>query len=313
VNLYGYVYNQPFNYVDDTGGKPIPMIGDDLRRAQEQGGFFGLMGATPAAIWNLMNPFDPTSPASMGRQKFNSEMLPRALANLDAMNVPSSLKTLIKLNIGFGIAGNSLNPLNGAVGLYDTGTTVARIGPVATGKQILKSIHDQPAVFAGALPLMFVGGRGFFSTESLGEVAAVEEVAADANAETGLMVHPFSGGGTHITTSVRLAAHAESPTFGGANGLFLAPTRQIDKLLASGASRSQIEIALGLDEGALAQGTLMRIDVANPFARNLSLPTSGNIFFRPGTGMTWGGLNEGIITSPLKTDSGVLLQPVSGL
>jgi hypothetical protein len=88
------------------------------------------------------------------------------------------------------------------------------------------------------------------------------------------------------------------------------PARQVDALLASGASRSQIEVALGLNQGALSQGTLMRLDVANPFTRNLALPTSGNMFFRPGTGMTWGGLNEGIITSPLKTDPGVLLRPI---
>gem|GEM_PF-4120746 len=135
----------------------------------------------------------------------------------------------------------------------------------------------------------------------------------DAKTENGLMVHPFSGGGTHITTSVSLATHTESATFGAADGLFLAPTRQIDGLLASGASRSQIEITLGLNQGSLAQGTLMRIDISNPFARTLSLPTSGNIFFRPGLGMTWGGLNEGIITSPFKNDPGVILQPIQGL
>jgi len=125
-----------------------------------------------------------------------------------------------------------------------------------------------------------------------------------------LMVHPFSGGGTHITTSTRLAAHAESATFGGPSGLFVAPTRQVDALLASGATRTQIEIALGLNQGSLSQGALMRIDVANPFTLNLSLPTSGNMFFRPGTGMTWGGLNEGVITSQLKTDPGALLRPI---
>lgn len=138
-------------------------------------------------------------------------------------------------------------------------------------------------------------------------VTEAELLAAKTGSE--LMVHPFSGGGTHITTSARLAAHAESATFGGPSGLFLAPTRQVDSLLASGASRSQMEVALGLNQGALSQGTLMRIDVANPFARNLSLPTSGNTFFRPG-GLTWGGLNEGIITSPLRTDPGVLLRPI---
>jgi hypothetical protein len=133
---------------------------------------------------------------------------------------------------------------------------------------------------------------------------------SSADARRALVVHPFSGGGTHVTTSARLAAHAGSATFGGPSGLFLAPTRQIDALLKSGASRAQIEVALGLNQSTLSQGTLMRIDVADPFARNLTLPTSGNMFFRPRTGMTWGGLNEGLITSPLKNDPGVILRSI---
>jgi hypothetical protein len=51
-----------------------------------------------------------------------------------------------------------------------------------------------------------------------------------------IVVHPFADGATHITTSAWLAAHAESATFGGAGGLFVAPTSQINSLIASGAS-----------------------------------------------------------------------------
>jgi len=163
-------------------------------------------------------------------------------------------------------------------------------------------------------------GRGVFELAAMAlpvakakYVDTAGDVGRVARAGTELMIHPFSGGATHITTTARLAAHADSATFGPPTGLFVAPTRQIDALLASGASRTQIEIALGLNEGALAEGTLVRIDIADPFARNLSLPTSGNMFFRPGTGLTWGGLNEGIITSPLKTDPGVLVRPIPGL
>lgn len=142
-------------------------------------------------------------------------------------------------------------------------------------------------------------------------VPQAERVAAKTG--TDLMAHPFSGGGTHITTSARLAVYAESATYGDPiRGLFLSPTRQIDALLASGASRSQIEIALGLEHRALSQGTLLRIDVANPFARSLSLPTSGGTFFRPGTGLTWGGFNEGTIMAPLKTDLGVIRRRIPG-
>jgi len=149
-------------------------------------------------------------------------------------------------------------------------------------------------------------------TSVLGEVGgAASQAEAQCVSRTGtdLMAHPFSAGGTHITTTDTLAFYAESATFGGSNGLFLAPTAQVDALLASGASPSQIEFALGLEEGSLGNGTLVRIDVADPFARNLSLPSSGNMFFRPG-GLTTGNLYEGVVTSPLKTDPGITLRSI---
>ena len=177
----------------------------------------------------------------------------------------------------------------------------ADAGFVKQGNKLVKSYGPRSP------PDQTVAGTFTVSDPAVFQARVSEVGGAKTGSE--LILHPFSGGGTHITTSARLAAHAESATFGGPSGLFLAPTRQVDALLASGASRSQIEIALGLNEGALSQGALMRIDVANPFARNLSLPTSGNMFFQPG-GLTWGGLNEGIISSPLKTDPGVILCPI---
>jgi hypothetical protein len=93
----------------------------------------------------------------------------------------------------------------------------------------------------------------------------------------------------------------------------VAPSSQIDAILASAQSRAEIEIALGLEQGALSGGELIRLDITNPFSRNLALPTGGNQYFRPGTGLTWGNVNEGIITSPLKTDAGVTQTVVPGL
>jgi hypothetical protein len=130
---------------------------------------------------------------------------------------------------------------------------------------------------------------------------------------TNLIVHPFADGATHITTTAQLDRYAASPTIGGPNGLFVAPTSQIDELLANGASRADIEAALGLEPGALSTGDVVRIDISDPFSRNLSLPTSGNRFFRPETGLTWGNLNEGVIASPLKTDPSVKPVIVPGL
>jgi hypothetical protein len=146
------------------------------------------------------------------------------------------------------------------------------------------------------------------ATEVAAPVATAAKVERAVVSE--IVIHPFANGGTHVTTSARLSAHAESATFGGSSGLFVAPTGQINQLLASGASRSQIEVSLGLSQGALAKGNLMRIDIADPLSRNLTLPKTGNEFFRPGSGVTWGGLNEGIITSPLKSDSGVMLRSI---
>jgi RHS repeat-associated protein len=122
-----------------------------------------------------------------------------------------------------------------------------------------------------------------------------EGTLGDASA---LMRHPFADGGTHLTTTESLEYFKSigSKTYGSPNdGLFLAPKSQIDDLLAKGVSRKDIEIALGLREGTLEGGRLVRIDVDNPFKRGLRLPTTGNRFHRPGVGLTTGNLNEGVI------------------
>jgi RHS repeat-associated protein len=127
-------------------------------------------------------------------------------------------------------------------------------------------------------------------------------------------VHPFSGGASHITTTRNLERFPGSTTFGGEDGLFVAPTRQIDDLLASGASRSQIEAALGLNNGSLRGGDLVRIDITDPFERGLRLPDPklGNIHHRPGTGLTTGNIYEALIDSPLQTDPRVRARILGG-
>lgn len=129
-----------------------------------------------------------------------------------------------------------------------------------------------------------------------------------------LMLHPFARGASHITTTEALAQFAHSPTYGGPGGLYVAPSGQIDILLARATSRRDIEVALGLDEGTLRDGLLVRIDIEDPLARGLRLPdpASGNSHHRPGTGLTTGGLNEAVIDSPLKRGSDVLKQIVGG-
>ncbi len=64
----------------------------------------------------------------------------------------------------------------------------------------------------------------------------------------------ISNGGVHITTTTRLEFFKAkgSTTYGSPDeGLFLAPKSQIDSLLARGASRKEIEVALGLEENSL--------------------------------------------------------------
>jgi len=113
--------------------------------------------------------------------------------------------------------------------------------PGATGFVIQ---HDEP----------FVTGNE--AAVAQGDLSAVvSDPGRMLPADTGvtdLIVHPFADGATHITTTAQLDRYVTSPTFGGPTGLFVAPTAQIDELLASGASRDNIEVALGLQPGALS-------------------------------------------------------------
>jgi hypothetical protein len=122
-----------------------------------------------------------------------------------------------------------------------------------------------------------------------------------------LVIHPFSVGASHITTTLRWNRFPDSPTFGGPQGLYVAPKDQIDRLVKNSNSRRDIELMMGLEKGALDGGDLIRIDIDDPFSRNLRIPDplTGNIFHRPGTGLTTGNINEAVIDSPLKGSSNV--------
>jgi hypothetical protein len=138
--------------------------------------------------------------------------------------------------------------------------------------------------------------------------------AETAGAGGPLEIHPFSSGASHLTTTEQLARFPGSPTFGGPDGLFVAPSDQIDALVARSKSTTELEQALGLPPGQLSGGDLVRIDVGNPFERNLRLPdpAMGNAFHLPGAGFTNGLINEGVIDSPLRTDPNVVSSILSG-
>ena len=184
------------------------------------------------------------------------------------------------------------------------------------GETIVTSAHTgQGMPSAGGLVFgTLTGGAGGTAAHGLGRLvpgsatASLDHIPTPPAHSTAIEIHPFSGGASHLTTSANLARFPGSPTVGGPDGLFVAPTPQIDSLAASGASRTEIEVALGLNQGALSSGDLLRVDITDPFQRNLRLPDPklGNIHHRPGTGLTTGNYNEAIIDSPAKADPAVI-------
>ena len=140
--------------------------------------------------------------------------------------------------------------------------------------------------------------------------AASKKVFAALGPVAKKLIHKtaFKNGASHITTKKKLMRYGDSPTYGG-DDLFVAPSKEIDDLLNSGASRSDIEKALGLDKGILDDGSdLIRIDIATEAMENLRLPTGAeagaNEFFIQG-GKTIGGITEGIIKGVPKGAKGV--------
>ncbi len=128
--------------------------------------------------------------------------------------------------------------------------------------------------------------------------------------------HPFSDGGTHITTTGALERYKSlgSKTYGSPdNGLFVAPKSDVDALLKRANNRTEVEVALGLKPGQLSTGNIVRVDVDNPLSKNLIPPTSGNEYFREGVGLTSGGLREGVIDAQRIGTKGVRKSIVRGL
>ena len=147
------------------------------------------------------------------------------------------------------------------------------------------------------------------------EVVSRCSIGSRGGMTTTLAKHPFSDGGTHLTTTKRLDYFKAkgSTTYGSPDdGLFVAPRGQVDDLLARASSRTDIEVALGLDKGALRGGKLVRIDVDDAFKHGLRPPEGGNIYHRPGTGQTMGNLFEGVVNAPRVGTRGVRKKVVRG-
>ena len=185
---------------------------------------------------------------------------------------------------------------------------------VNAGIYLLRGDKVNAALSAAAM--MPIGGQAATAGKLANKALKYSDEAADASkmlrdipkgTRNDIIVHPFSSGASHITTSNKLARYPDSPTYGGPQGLYVAPSDQIDNLLKNAKSRRDIEINMGLEAGSLDGGDLIRIDIENPFSRNLRLPdpSTGNIHHRSGTGLTTGNINESVIDSPFKNDSNI--------
>jgi hypothetical protein len=179
----------------------------------------------------------------------------------------------------------------------DAYTTPAYNDPI---DQLLENIPEGVVNNSTELPIQDDFGLGLVFNEKNPKGATIEK-----GKETS--IHPYAGGGSHLTTTDKLDNYPDSPTYGGPDGLYLAPENQISELLKNSSERAEMEVKLGLESGSLEGGELVRIDVPNALDRNLRLPDpkTGNIHHRPNTGRTTGDLIESVIDSPLKSDSAV--------
>ncbi len=139
------------------------------------------------------------------------------------------------------------------------------------------------------------------------------QASAASSSDTDPEGNLFVNGATHITTTLRLAKFPQAKTFGAPSGLYVTPHCEVNNLITVSASRRELESGLGLDQGALQGGELVRVDIDNPCLRKLRFPAKGNKHFRPGSGLTTGDLHEALIDSPPKSDPHVHQKPVQGL
>ena len=183
--------------------------------------------------------------------------------------------------------------------------------------QFGSSLLQTPNVLRAGQGILIEGGRALsflpfagLATKGVGRASALAR-------ETALIRHPFAEGGSHLTTTKFLDDFKKlgSTTYGDpSKGLFIVPKSQMDDLLRSTSSRSQLEVMLGLKSDHLAKGQLVRIDIDQPFKFNLRLPdaASGNIYHRSGTGQTTGGLYEALVDAIQKGRRGVRRRTLYG-
>ena len=106
------------------------------------------------------------------------------------------------------------------------------------------------------------------------------------------------------------AKYPNSLTYGNPAETFIAPTDEINKMLAEGIDRKEIATRLGITDTNFLKGDLIRVDVTPDALKELHLrdPTGqevgANGSFIPG-GKTSGGVTEGVVNGIPKKAPGV--------
>lgn len=282
------------------------------------GGLAGLPASANRHAYALGNPLRFTDPSG----RFVAEFLrhPGLYSSILLQSIPGlgdGLGLLIGA-IGYDvIAGVALSPAERALAMG------LALGP-GGGFHLLARLGHGPGDEIADLAGRSLGRSGGRSADELGDLGRVERshlaptgqsLARRDGVRHELARHPFESGASAITTSRTLRRHAASPLLSSPHGMFVTPRVEMDSLLANASSRREIEIALGLRRGQLEGSSLVRIYIPDPFSRSLRLPdpSLGNEFHRPGSGITWGGLHEGVIDAPSRDDPLIEVLELAGL
>jgi hypothetical protein len=127
---------------------------------------------------------------------------------------------------------------------------------------------------------------------------------------TNNFLRSFENGGTKLMSSEMNAKFPNSLTYGNAEETFIAPTVEVDKMLAEGIGRKEIATRLGITDPSFLKGDLLRVDVSPNMLKELNLrsPTGSEIgansSFVQG-GKTSGGVTEAIVNGIPKKATGV--------
>lgn len=160
IALYGLCNNQPIGNHDPIGLKPTEQIHDEFYAGLEKNGItWGLTVGMGRFIVDVMDPFAGDSPFRETREQVHAG-IPVVLSGIDDAPLPVSVKSVVKIPIGAGLAGEAVNPLNATADLIDFGSLVRQEG-WNTPRVIAQSAIDNPEITLGALAVGVRFPKGF--------------------------------------------------------------------------------------------------------------------------------------------------------